>query len=142
MEQLKNVEENIYSSAVAFRKELEECTYNTSWLPSYDELDIDCFPVSHLFGNFSLFICNDAAPDNDKTEKIISSLSQDLFYAVHQGKKLTPKNILLPLLIKSLTNNTNLLPQSQDWDMVCLIQNWEKLSLKWRTQELTITSME
>ena len=33
MEQLKNVEENIYSSAVAIRKELEECTYNTSWLP-------------------------------------------------------------------------------------------------------------
>ena len=34
MEQLKNVEENIYSSAVAIYKELEECTYNTSWPPS------------------------------------------------------------------------------------------------------------
>ena len=33
MEQLKNVAENIYSLAVAIRKELEECTYNTSWLP-------------------------------------------------------------------------------------------------------------
>ena len=42
-------------------------------------------------------------------QRIISSLSQDLFYAVHQGKKLTPKNILLPLLIKSLTNNTKLI---------------------------------
>ena len=34
MEQLKNVEENIYSSAVAIYKELEECAYNTSWPPS------------------------------------------------------------------------------------------------------------
>ena len=55
MEQLKNVEENIYSSAVAFRKELEECTYNTSWLPSYDELDIDCFPVSPSLWKFFSF---------------------------------------------------------------------------------------
>ena len=83
MEQLKNVE-NTYSSAVASRKELEEYTYNTSWLPSCDELDMDCFPVSPSLQKFlSLVICNDAAPNNDKTERIISSLSQDLFYSVH-----------------------------------------------------------
>ena len=41
MEQLKTIEENIYSSAVAIRKELEECTYNTSWASSCDELDMD-----------------------------------------------------------------------------------------------------
>ena len=110
MEQLKNVEENIYSSAVAIRKELEECTYNTSWLPSCDELDMDCFPVSLSLQKFlSLFICNDAALNNDKTEIIISLLSQDLFYAGHQGKKMTPKSILLPLLIKLLTNKTELI---------------------------------
>ena len=92
MEQLKNVEENIYSSAVAIRKELEECTYNTSWPPSCDELDMDCFPVSPSLRKFlSLVICNDAAPNNDKTERIISLLSQGLFYAVHQRKKLTPE---------------------------------------------------
>ena len=110
MEQLKNVEENIYSSAVPIRKEIEECTYNTSWLASCDELDMDCFPVSPSLQKFlSLIICNDAVANNDKTERIISSLSQDLFYALHQGKKLTPKSILLPLLIKSLTNNTELI---------------------------------
>ena len=86
MEQLKNAEENIYSSPVAIRKELEECnTYNTSWLPSCDELDMDCFPVSLSLQKFlSLFICNDAALNNDITERIISLLSQDLFYAGHQ----------------------------------------------------------
>ena len=63
-----------------------------------------CFPVSPSLQKFlSLVICN------DKTERIISLLSQDLFYAVHQLKKLTPKSILLPLLIKSLTNNTKLI---------------------------------
>ena len=87
MEQLKNVEENIYSSAVAIRKELEECTYNTSWLPSCDELDMDCFPVSPSLQKFlSLVICNDAAPNNDKTKRITSSLSQELFYAVHRER--------------------------------------------------------
>ena len=110
MEQLKNVEENIYSSAVATRKEPEECTYNTSWPPLCNELDMDCFPVFPSLWKFlSLVICNEAAPNNDKTERIISSLPQELFYAVHQGKKLTPKSILLPLLIKSLTNNTELI---------------------------------
>ena len=110
MEQLKNVEENIYSSAEAIRRELEECTYNISWPPLCNELDMDCFPVSPSLRKFlSFVICNDAASNNDKTERIISSLSQDLFYAVHQGKKLTPKSILLPLLIKSLTNNTELI---------------------------------
>ena len=87
MEQLKNVEENIYSSAVAIRKELEECTDNTSWPPSCDELDMDCFPVSPSLRKFlSLVICNDAAPNNDKTKRITSSLSQELFYAVHRER--------------------------------------------------------
>ena len=110
MEQLKNVEENIYSLAVAIPKELEECTYNTSWPHSCDELDMDCFPVSpSLWKFFSLVICNGAVPNKDKTERMISSLSQDLFYAVPQGKKLTPKSILPPLLFKLLTNNTELI---------------------------------
>ena len=56
MEQLKNVEENIYSSTVAIRKELEECTYNTSWPLSCDELDMDCFLFPRLFGNFFLLL--------------------------------------------------------------------------------------
>ena len=88
MEQLKNAEENIYSSPVAIHKELEECnTYNTSWLPSCDELDMDCFPVSPSLQKFlSLVICNDAAPNNDKTKRITSSLSQELFYAVHRER--------------------------------------------------------
>ena len=77
----------------------------TSSLPSCDELDTDCFPVSPSFQKcLSLVICNDAARNN-----ITSSLSQDLFYAVHQGKKLTPMSILLPLLIKSLISNTELI---------------------------------
>ena len=112
MEQLNNVEEIIfiYSSAVAIRKELEECTYNTPWPPSCNEPDMDCFLVSPSLRKFlSLVIYNDAASNNDKTERIISSLSQDLFYAVHQGKKLAPRSILLPLLIKPLTNNTELI---------------------------------
>ena len=36
-------------------------------------------------------------------------MSQDLFYVVPQGKKLTPKSILLPLLFKLLTSNTELI---------------------------------
>ena len=54
MEQLKNVEENIYSSVVTTRKELEKCTYNTYWPPSCDELDMDCFPVSPFLRKFAM----------------------------------------------------------------------------------------
>ena len=56
MEQLKNVEENIYSSAVAICKEPEECTYNTSWPPLCNELDMDCFPVFPSLRKFCLLL--------------------------------------------------------------------------------------
>ena len=108
MEQIKNVEENIYSLAVAIPKELEECTYNTSWPHSCDELDMDCFPVLKFLSLVDKKWWQ-KWQNNDKTERIISSLSQDLFYVVPQGKKLTPKSILLPLLFKLLTNNTELI---------------------------------
>ena len=41
--------------------------------------------------------------------RIISSFSQDIFFAANQGKVLTPKSVILPMLIKSLTNNTELI---------------------------------
>ena len=62
IEQLKNVEKNVYSLAAAIHKELEECTYKTSWPPSCDELGMDCFPVSFSLRKFLSVICNDAAP--------------------------------------------------------------------------------
>ena len=104
---------------------------------------MDCFPVSSSVWKFlSLVICNDAAPNNDKTERIISLLSQDLFYAVHQGKKLTPKSILLLLLMKSLTNNTELINTISRLGHGVSYTKLGELLLKWCTQELTIMLME
>ena len=106
MQPLKDIEENIYSSVMVNRKEPEESTYHTPWSPSVDELYMDNFPVSYLYKFLSLAISDEVAPRNNRTVRTISSLSQNIFYVLHEGKRLTPKRILLLLLVKSLSNNT------------------------------------
>ena len=54
-------------------------------------------------------ISNEPSPKSDRVKRLSLSFALDLFFAVHNGKKLTLKNVLLPLQIKSLTNNTELI---------------------------------
>ena len=44
-----------------------------------------------------------------KVRRLVNSYGQDLVYGVSNGSKKTPKHILLPYAIKSLTNNAELI---------------------------------
>jgi len=67
LEELKNVEENIYSAARAIRKDCQECDYCMSWSPSNEELDMESFPIPASIQRFlSLVISNEILPRNDE----------------------------------------------------------------------------
>ena len=46
---------------------------------------------------------------NNRKTILKHSFAQDLVYAITNGRVKTPKSILLPTLIKSLTNNTEVI---------------------------------
>jgi hypothetical protein len=110
LNRFEEIDKNIVSTAATIRNEIQTCDFKMFWPPSTNELDMKTFPTFPLLQSFlEILITNEVAPKFDRSNQIISSLSQDIFYAVHKGKVLTPKSILLPLLVKSLTNNTELI---------------------------------
>ena len=46
---------------------------------------------------------------SDKVQRLKLSIGQDIVYTVSRGRVRTPKSILFPYAIKSLTNNTELI---------------------------------
>ena len=80
------------------------------WPHKTDDLDVQTFPEFPLLQEFLVrLINNEPSPKSDRVKRLSLSFAQDLFFAVHNGKKLTPKNVLLPLQINWLTNNTELI---------------------------------
>ena len=78
--------------------------------PKPNDLDVQIFPEFPLLQEFLVrLINNEPSPKPDRVKRLSLSFAQDLFFAVHYGKKLTPKDVLLPLQIKSLTNTTELI---------------------------------
>ena len=109
LEQFEIDEQNIMTAAKAIVKKIKNCEYHMSWPPLSEELDVETFPVFQLLQKFSsLVLTDETAPRSDRYKRIVSSFSQDIFFAANQGKVLTPKGVLLTMLIKSLTNNTEL----------------------------------
>lgn len=45
-------------------------------------------------------------PDN---HRVILSIAQDIIYSVHRGRLKTPKHVVLPMTVKSLTGNAELI---------------------------------
>ena len=107
-EKMINSEKNIISCAKLIRNEIKNSNYRMPWPPSTHDLNVNNFipPVS-----LNLFLTNLITSEevNERTSRLISSFNQDIFFIVHCGKILTPKSILLPLHIKSLCNNKELI---------------------------------
>ena len=107
---MNDVQQCIVSSANCIRNELQKSSYQIPWPSETDDLDVQTFPEFPLLQEFLLRqINNESSPKSDRIKRLSLSFAQDLFFALHNGKKLTPKNMLLPLQIKLLTNNTELI---------------------------------
>ena len=109
-EKISNVEKEIMTSATKIRGELKNSSYKINWPPKSQDLDVQSFPEFPLLQRFLVRLISDEVnPKIDCVKRLSISIAQDLFFAVHNGKRLTPKSVLLPLQIKSLTNNTELI---------------------------------
>ena len=78
-----------------------------SWPPLTSQLSSENTSLPNLLHRFLNILLHDDA-DRPLTMKI-SSFAQDLLYTVSKGRHLTPKHILLPFTIKSLTGNVELI---------------------------------
>ena len=106
----ERVQQSNVSSVNCIRNELQMNSYQIPWPPKTDNLAVQTFPEFPLLQEFLLRLTNsEPSPKSDRVKRLSLSFAQDLFFAVYNGKKLTPKNVLLPLQIKSLTNNTELI---------------------------------
>ena len=63
---------------------------------------LNCFLQKLLYGKYT-------DTDSPRVSRLILSFSQDLIYPMTRGKIETPKGILFPYVIKSLTNKTALI---------------------------------
>ena len=97
-------------NANCIRNELQNSSYQIPWPPKTEDLDVQTFPEFPLLQEFLVrLIYNEPSPKSERVKQLSLLFTQDLFFAVHNEKKLTPKSVLLPLQIKSLTNNTELI---------------------------------
>ena len=106
-ENMNDVQQNDVSFAKCIRNKLQKSSYQISWPPKTDDLDVQTFPEFPLLQEFSVrLISNEPSLKCDRTKRMSLLFAQDLFFTAHNGEKLTLKNVLLLLQIKSLTNNT------------------------------------
>lgn len=108
---------NVYHAAKTIRTLISGLQVRMPWPPTAEDLDCDATIVPDLLYNMLAWICSpseyngckrvyDLAPDIDR---VIISFAQDLVYSVSRGRIKTPKHVTLPLTVKSLTGNSELI---------------------------------
>ena len=80
------------------------------WPPTSKDLDSASFTNTKLFNMFlNVLLCGSIKDKSERVERLKHSYSQDLTYAVTNGCIKTPKSVLFPYHMKSLTNCTELI---------------------------------
>ena len=89
---------------------LSEMKYYMPWPPSEIDLTPDKIKVGENLASFlnTLVIGKLFESNSPRDNRLKRSYAQDIIYGVSNGKIKTPKGILLPSCIKSLTNCTEL----------------------------------
>lgn len=106
-------EEIVQQAALDLRKAILANTSEMSWPPKPSELtgdavtipeNVKAFLSTLLTGNIK---CEEPFPE--RIERLVKSFAQDLIFGVTGGRQKTPKHVLLPYAVKSLTNNVQLI---------------------------------
>ena len=107
---------HVYHTAKMIRSLVMEMKSVMAWPPTEDDLDCSDTLVPDLLYNLFAWICSsDVAYCNKRVcgisaevRRIVLSLAQDLIHCVSRGRIKTPKHVTLPLTVKSLTGNAEL----------------------------------
>ena len=103
------LEKNILSSAANIRKDIMEMTDNMPWPPQHFDLVPEKFEIPY---SLDIFLCRLISPESALSTRALClklSMAQDIVYNITRGRIKTPKSILLPSMIKALTNSTELI---------------------------------
>ncbi|KAK3749597.1 hypothetical protein QZH41_002778 [Actinostola sp. cb2023] len=106
-------EHHIIEAALCIREKLKTLEINSSWPPKPSELHDSAIDLPDCLLTF-LRIVLTGNTDSKKelslrVQRLIKSFGQDFIYGVSCGAKKPPKHVLLPYVIKSLTNNVELI---------------------------------
>ena len=109
-ERFTKEQQNLIMCINSVKKEINQLEDNLHWPPEPQDLVPDKFLIPSLLDlMFQSLLQNDQVVMQPKGESLKLSFAQDNVYAVTNGRNKTPKSILLPTLIKSLTNNTEII---------------------------------
>lgn len=107
----KDEENQIINAACTIRKEILSMEDTLPWPPREQDLA----PVNvRINKSLSLFLTvlltgSQKSSNSPRANRLIKSYAQDIIYSVSNGKCKTPKSILLPSCVKSLTNSTEVI---------------------------------
>ena len=109
-ERFTKEQQNLVICINSVKKEINRLEDNLPWPPEPQDLVPDKFLIPSLLDlMFQFLLQNDQVVMQPKSESLKLSFAQVTVYAVTNGRIKTPKSILLPTLIKSLTNNTEII---------------------------------
>ena len=79
------------------------------WPPQPKDLEPEKFTLPNKLNLIMKSLLNDKDEQSSRTNRLRYSLGQDIIYAATKGRVRTHKSILLPSVVKTLTNNTELI---------------------------------
>ena len=95
----------VQEATVTACSEVSQLQNNMSWPPKVSGLNLDMVRIPNLLQRFlSHLFCGSSQPSLKTT-----SIGQDIIYCVHNGQFITSKHILLPVSIKSMAGNVELI---------------------------------
>ena len=81
---MNEVQQSVVSSVNCIRNELQKSSFQILWPPKTGDLDLQTFPELPLLQQFLVRLISNE-PKSDRVK--LMSFAQDLFFAVHSGKK-------------------------------------------------------
>ena len=115
-----------------------------TWPPTEDDLDCGDTVVPDLLYNMLAWICSSDAEYSNKrvcgvsaeVRRLVLSLAQDLIHCVSRGRIKTPKHVTLPLTVKSLTGNAELVTILNRFDHALSYSQIEELETALAEKEI------
>ncbi|XP_044165466.1 uncharacterized protein LOC122949420 [Acropora millepora] len=113
----EEISRQVYHTAKTIRKLVVNMKSTMPWPPSSEDLENESAIVPDLLYNLMAWILStqseysvervsNISPD---VNRLALSLSQDLIHSVSRGRIKTPKHIVLPMTVKNLTGNVELI---------------------------------
>ena len=101
----------VTKGAMSVRNEIRNMSDTMPWPPNVSDLSVSKVNIGNYLETFMNIVLTGSSnvEISSRTNRLKLSIGQDIVYAVTNGKIKTPKSILHPSVIKSLTNCTELI---------------------------------